>query len=406
MRQVRVGDINISDVEKAAVNRVLDSNWLSEGPSVKQFESDWAKYVGTKYCIAVNSGTSAIIAGLEALKHCEHFPKAKEGSKVITSPLTFIATVNSIKLTNYQPAFVDVNMDDFSLSAESLKEYLENANAEGYSVIMPVHLMGYPCDMDKINSIAKKYGLATIEDSCEAHGTKYNGKRTGSLADFGVFSFFIAHNIQVGELGAVTTDDLELVRFIDKIKAHGRTWDREGHEDVSEKKEMFHNTEHKIDHHPRYYHDIPGYNFKTTEIQAALAVEQIKKADWIIKRRLENVKYLNEGMEKFSDLLKLPIYSEDVSFLGYPFVIKDPSKISRKRLREELVARGIETRPLFGAIPLHQPVYSYLRKEYEGKLPNAEYLGAHALYIGCHQYLIQDDLDYVVKAFGEILGKV
>ncbi|HIH17806.1 MAG TPA: DegT/DnrJ/EryC1/StrS family aminotransferase [Nanoarchaeota archaeon] len=406
MRDVRVGDVKISEAEKSAINRVLDSNWLSEGPQVKQFESDWARYVGTKYCIAMNSGTSAIIAGLEAMKHCEHFPKANEWSKVITSPLTFIATVNSIKLTNYQPAFVDVNMDDFSLNAESLKEYLEKADVDDYSAIMPVHLMGYPCDMNKINSIAKKYGLAVIEDSCEAHGTKYNGKRTGSLSDFGVFSFFIAHNIQVGELGAVTTDDLELVRFIDKVKAHGRAWDREGQEEAVMKKEKFHNTEHEIDQHPRYYHDIPGYNFKTTEIQAALAVEQIKKADWIIKRRLENVKYLNEGMEKFSDILKLPTYNEDVSFLGYPFVIKDQSKISRKKLREELVTRGIETRPLFGAIPLHQPVYSYLRKEYEGKIPNAEYLGAHALYIGCHQYLTQEDLDYVIGAFGEILGKV
>jgi len=406
MRKVRIGDINISGEEKAAVNRVLDSNWLSEGPQVKQFENDWAKYVGAKYCIAMNSGTSAIIAGLEALKHHDGFPKAKENTKVITSPLTFIATVNSIKLANYNPAFVDVNIDDFSLSAESLKQNLENSNPEEYSGVIPVHLIGYPCDMDQINSISKKYGLAVMEDSCEAHGTKYNGKRTGALSDMGVFSFFVTHNIQVGELGAVTTNDIELVRLIDKIKSHGRTWDREGHKEIALGKEKFHNTEHEIDHHPRYYHDISGYNFKTTEIQAALAVEQIKKADWIIKRRLENVKYLNEGMEKFSDILKLPIYNENVSFLGYPLVIKDPEKISRKKLRTELEARGIETRPLFGSIPLHQPAYAYLRKEYEGKMPNAEYLGAHALYIGCHQYLMQDDLDYTIGVFGEILGKV
>ncbi len=402
MRKIRIGDIQISKEEKDAVMRVLDSNWLTEGPTVRMFEQNWADYIGTKYCIALNSGTSALMAGLEALKHHNQHPKSKEKAKVITSPLTFIATVNAIKLTNYQPVFVDVNYDDFSMDAEKLKEYLENSNVEEHSAILPVHLLGYPCDMTKINDIAKKYGLAVIEDSCEAHGSKHAGKRTGSLSDLGAFSFFITHNIQVGELGAVTTDDLEIVRFIDKIKAHGRTSHIEG---VKEK-EKFYQTEHEFDHHPRYYHDILGYNFKTTELQAALAVEQIKKADWIIKERLENVKYYNERLDKFSHILRLPGYSDDVSFMGYPLVIKDPSKISRKKMRQELENKGIETRPLFGAIPLHQPSFEYLKSQYEGKLPNAEKLGGNAFYIGCHQYLKREDLDYVVKAFGEILAGV
>ena len=401
MRKVRIGDIQISNEEKDAVMKVLDSNWLSEGPLVKKFEEDWANYVGAKYCVAVNSGTSALIAGLEAFKHHEGFSKAKEGTKVITSPLTFIATVNSIKLANYQPAFVDVNYDDFSLNTEKLEEYLEKNDVDEHSVILPVHLLGYPCNMDGINRIAKKYDLAVLEDSAEAHGTKYGGKRTGALGDAGIFSFFVTHNIQVGELGAVTTNDLELVRFLDKIKAHGRTC----HIDGCKEKEKFFNTEHEFDHHPRYYHDIFGYNFKTTEIQAALAVEQIKKADWIIQRRLENVKYLNAKMEKFSDILQLPRYDENVSFLGYPLIIKNPNIISRRKMREKLEERGIETRPLFGAIPLHQPVYMHLKGDYVGKLPNAEYLGQHAFYIGCHQYLKQDDLDYVVNVFSEILNK-
>ena len=126
MRKIRIGDIQISKEEKEAVMRVLDSNWLTEGPTVRMFEQNWAEYIGTKYCIALNSGTSALMAGLEALKHHNQHQKSKEKAKVITSPLTFIATVNAIKLTNYEPAFVDVNYNDFSLDAEKLKEYLEN----------------------------------------------------------------------------------------------------------------------------------------------------------------------------------------------------------------------------------------------------------------------------------------
>ena len=173
MRKVRIGDIQISNEEKDAVMKVLDSNWLSEGPLVKKFEQYWADYIGTKYCVAVNSGTSALIAGLESLKYCEHYPKAKDGVKVITSPLTFIATVNAIKLTNYQPVFVDVNLDDFSMNSEKLKEYLEKSDADEHAVVLPVHLLGYPCDMESINKIAKKYNLAVLEDSAEAHGTKF-----------------------------------------------------------------------------------------------------------------------------------------------------------------------------------------------------------------------------------------
>ena len=133
------------------------------------------------------------------------------------------------------------------------------------------------------------------------------------------------------------------------------------------------------------------------EFQAALGITQLKKADWITQKRNENVKYLNEGLEEYSDVLQLPKYSKDISYLAYPIVIKKPDIISRKKLRSELEKRGVETRPLFGCIPTQQPAYKYLKEKYEGKLPNAEYIGKNAFYIGCHQYLEQEDLDFVIE---------
>ena len=141
------------------------------------------------------------------------------------------------------------------------------------------------------------------------------------------------------------------------------------------------------------------------EFEAALGVSQLRKADSIFEKRQENVHSLNEHLDKYSDDLQLPAFSKDVSYLAYTIAIKEHSKFTRKYLREELEKNGVESRPLFGCVPTQQPAYKHLQVEYEGKLPNAEFLGKNAFYIGCHQYLEREDLDYVVKVFDQILSK-
>lgn len=137
-----------------------------------------------------------------------------------------------------------------------------------------------------------------------------------------------------------------------------------------------------------------------------MALTQIKKADEIIAKRQRNVKYLNTRFERYQDILQLSLYSDEVSYLAYPLVIKKPEVISRKELRRKLEGAEIETRPLFGCIPTQQPAYGYLKKEYEGKLPHADYIGKNGFYIGCHQYLKEDDLEYIVEVFQKILEEV
>lgn len=393
--------MEIGEKEKKAINQVLDSGRISEGKRTYEFEKKWSEFIGTKYCVATSSGTGALITGLTAFKYLHSLEKRP---KVITSPVTYISNASAIVLSGFEPIFVDIDPDNFCITPESIEETLENADdASEYSIILPIDLMGYPVEIDRIREIAGKYDLMVMEDAAEAHGTRYNGKKCGSDADAGIFSFYIAHNIQAGEMGAITTNDHEIYRMARKIKTNGRVCECMVCTRAKGVCPPLNSIKGEGDFDPRFLHDVIGYNFKTMEFQAALGIVQLEKIEEIIKKRLDNVKYLNDGLEVFSDTLRLPLYSEDVSYLAYPIVIKKPELISRKKLRFELEKNGVETRPLFGCIPTQQPAYSYLREKYEGKLPNAEYIGLNAFYIGCHQYLSQEDLDYVIETFKKIL---
>lgn len=398
MIRIRVGDFKLGVQEKKVINQVLDIGRLSEGAKVREFEHNWAKFIGTKFCTVVNSGTSALITALYALKKLY---KIKDGAKVITSPVTFIATVNAIVSAGLKPVFVDIDKNTFTIKPNSIEKLLEQE--KGVSIILPVHLMGYAANMNKINAIARKHNLLVIEDAAQAHGTVYKNKKLGALASLGCYSFYIAHNVQAGEMGAVVTNNPKINQLIKKIKAHGRMCDCPVCTRANGECPRLDTYAGEEDFDPRFYHDMFGFNFKAMEFQAALGVVQLAKIQNILVKRRENVKHLNSGLRKFSHLLQLPIYSNQISYLAYPIVIKKPNLVSRKILRQRLEEFGIETRPLFGCIPTQQPAYAHLKKKYLGTLPNAEYIGKNAFYIGCHQYLNKSDLNYIIKIFNKIL---
>lgn len=404
MKKIQVGDFCINEEERRAINEVLDSGRISEGVKVREFEQRWAHFIGSEYCIATSSGSGALICALTALKY---YKNLKRGTKVITTPLTYIADSSAISAVGFEPQYVDIDPVTFSITPQAIETYLrQTPDLENYALILPVDLMGYSVRIDEINHIAKKHGLLVLEDSAQAHGTIYKEKKTGSTALLGIFSFYIAHNIQAGEMGAVVTNDSEISRLVRKIKAEGRACDCLICVRSTGNCPKIKSYKGEDDFDPRFTHDLIGYNFKTMEFQAALGIVQLKKADWIKERRSKNVKYLNEGLKEFSDILQLPHYSKNVSYLAYPLVIRKPEVISRKKLRFELEGKGIETRPLFGCIPTQQPAYAYLKSQYQGKLPNAEYIGKNGFYIGCHQYLEKEDLDCIVETFREVLGKI
>jgi len=379
MIRVRVGDFRLGEKERKALLDVIDSGRISEGKKTSDFEKAWTGYIGTRFSVAVNSGTSALMAGLTALKYKYNL---KPGTKVVTTPLTFIATINAIYATGFVPVFADVDSHTMVITPQSVKEALKCE--PGARILLPVHLMGYPVDMDSINDIAKANNLIVMEDAAQAHGTIYKGKKVGGLSELGIYSFYIAHNVQAGEMGAVVTNDAQIFKLVKKIKAHGRMCECEVCTRPSGVCRILDSYKGDADFDPRFCHDIIGFNFKVMEFQAALGLTQLEKADDIFKKRNQNVKYLNSGLSGLSDILQLPYYSPEVSYLAYPVVLKDGSVISRKKLRAELEASGVETRPLFGCVPTQQKAYEFMKAEYIKKIPNAQYIGTNGFYVGCH----------------------
>lgn len=400
-RRISVGSFQIGEREREAIIGVLNEGRISEGRRVQMFEEMFARFIGTRYAVATSSGTGALLAGIMAIDLLQNLKKQGK-TKVITTPLTYIATTNAIVLNGFEPVFVDIDKTNFSIIPEEIEDRIRSDGAEKYAFILPVHLMGYPCDMERINQIAKSFSLSVIEDSAQAHGTIYNGKKTGSTSLFSIFSFYIAHNIQAGEMGAVITDSSDIARLIRKIKANGRLCDCPLCRRSEGKCPRLSGNEEDVD--PRFVHDIIGYNLKTMEFQAALAITQLERVDEILKKRQENVGYLNKHLKAYEEILALPRYSDEISYLAYPIVIKRPEVVKREKLMRRLEELGVETRPLFGCIPTQQPAFKYLKEVYEGRLPNAEYIGRNSFYIGCHQYITREDLDYIVWAFGEVLN--
>jgi dTDP-4-amino-4,6-dideoxygalactose transaminase len=394
--RVRVGDIQVDDRIREAVLRVLERGRFSEGPETRGFENEWAEYVGTGHCVAVNSGTSALIAGMLALIHSD-FP-TEPGKKVISTPLTYAADSNAVLLTGMEPAYVDVDPDTFGMRPDLVEKLLRDEGPEGFGLIAPVHLMGYTVDMEAICSIAERYGLPVLEDTAQAHGATVGGRAAGSWGTLSVFSFYIAHNIQAGELGAVNTGRPELARLIRQLKANGRACDcpvcmRNEGRCPRRTADDPHDTD------PRFHHTRVGYNFKANDFACAIARAQLTQADAILTRRRELFAALSDRLAAHRSWLRLPPTQDGASPFAFPMVLRPDAAVTRGAVRTALDAGGIESRPLFGCLPTQQPVFAQYAERYAGRLPAAEDIGSRGFYVGCHQHVTDADVDYVGEVF-------
>ena len=377
---IRIGDLKLGDEERDALQRVIDREWLSEGPETRAFEDEFSAYIGTKYCIAVSSGTAALMCALTALKQDSRWHL----SKVLLPALTFVADANAVSLCGLEPVFADVYPITFGLDMGSV------SFGTRYDCVLPVHLMGHPVDMGYVDDHIRRLrrDIPILEDACEAHGSTLNGKMCGTFGTLSVFSFYIAHTVQAGELGCVCTDDPELAKSLRRIKAHGR---------LCVCRECTRNTTgcpyiESVSLDPRFLALTPGYNFKASEFQAAIARVQLRKIEENIERRQYNRAVLNDLLSDV-DELQLPPSSDSTVPMAYPLVLLDGH--SRNAVLKNLTRRGVECRPLFGCIPTHQPAYAKYANS--GKWPNSDWLGAKGFYVGCHQYLTNGDLDLMAQ---------
>lgn len=348
----------IGEEEKKAVLEVLDSGILAQGPRVKAFENAFAEMTGVKHAIATSSGTTSLYLAL--LAH-----GIGEGDEIITSPFTFIASANAALFVNAVPVFVDIDAQTFNLDAS----LIEAAITSRTKAILPIHLYGLCADMDAIMAIAKKHNLAVIEDACQAHSAKFNGKCAGSFGT-GTFSLYPTKNMTSAEGGMITTNDDAIAEECRVLRNHGMR--------------------------RRYYHDELGYNLRMTDVHAAIGNAQLQKLPKFNKARAENAAYFDETLKGVTT----PFVPENCEHIYHQYTIRVPDD-KRDALREFLKENEIGSE-IYYPLPIHQQGFY---EEMLGKLsfPVSEKAAEEVLSIPVHPSLTQADRELIVKKINEFM---
>ncbi len=344
--------------EEKSVISVLRSGMLAHGEQVEKFEKKFADYIGTKYAIATSNGTIALHLALLALG-------VGKGNEVITTSFSFIASANSILFTGAKPVFVDIDKNTFNINCDQIEEKITART----KAILPVHLFGLPVEMKKINKLAKKYKLFVIEDACQAHGAKINGKMVGSFGTVGCFSFYPTKNMTTGEGGMITTNNKRLSEKVKLLRNHGMP--------------------------KRYHHSLLGYNFRSNNIAAAIGLEQLKKLGNFNKKRIRNANYLNEKLLN-TKWIQTPVVPRGYKhvFHQYSILIENKHNISREKLIQHLNENGISTM-IYYPIPIHkQKLYRNLG--YDDKLPVTEVVSKQIFSLPVHPSLKPQELKKIV----------
>lgn len=387
-KTIGVGGTFISPLAKKYVNKALDSNRLSYGPFTKEFENQFAKLHDRKYALFCNSGTSALQVGLHALKEKYGW---RDGDEVLVPAITFIASSNVVLQNNLKPVFVDVEPIYYEIDPEKIEEKITKKT----KAIMPVHLFGQPCDMDPIMKIARRHNLKVIEDSCETMFVKYKGKPTGSWGDVACFSTYVAHLIVTGVGGLALTNDDELAVLIKSLYNHGRDsiYISIDDDDNKNKQQLFKIVEKRFS----FVH--VGYSYRGTEMEGALGLAMLKTKDRMLRRRQQNALQLTKGLKKHEQYIQLPTVRKETehAFMMYPIVVKKDAPFTREDLIFYLEENGIETRNLMPL--LSQPIYKKLFGNIESKYPVATWIDRNGFYVGCHQELQKEDINYVTATF-------
>lgn len=382
---IGVGTFTASNLAKKLVMEVLENNRLSYGPMLQKFEVEFAKIHGSKFGIMSNSGTSALQLALQTLKEINNW---EDGDEVIIPAVTFVATANIVLHNRMIPKLVDVDPIYYSLDPK----HLESVVSSKTRAIIPVHLFGQPADMDPILEFARKYSLKVIEDSAETMYANYKGRRVGSLGDIGCFSTYVAHLLVTGVGGINTTNNNEYAIKIRSLLNHGRDSIYLNIDDDKDK-----NIEELIPIIEKRFKFISiGHSFRVTEMEGALGLAQLETWQPDIAKRRNNANYLTQTLSKYLTEIQLPAIRPgcDHSFMMFPIVIKNEKK---QKLVNFLESNGIETRDM---LPLtNQPIYKDLLGWYEGDYPVAQWINNNGFYIGCHQDLTLQDLEYISTCF-------
>jgi CDP-6-deoxy-D-xylo-4-hexulose-3-dehydrase len=387
--------------EKEMVNLVdasLDF-WLTSGRYANEFEKRFADFLGVKYCLLTNSGSSANLLAISALTSpLLGERRIKAGDEVITTACGFPTTLNPIIQNNLIPVFVDVELGTYNMDAEKL----EKAITKKTKAIFVAHTLGNPVNIDKIVMIAKKHNLWFIEDNCDALGSKYKGKFTGTFGDVATGSFYPPHHLTMGEGGAVLTSNPLLKRIILSFRDWGRDcWCASGHDNSCKKRfsQRFGDLPFGYDH--KYVYSHIGYNLKVTDMQAAIGVAQLEKLQGFIKARRDNFRCLYDHLKQYGSYFILPQWDEktEPSWFGFPILVKPSAPFARADIVNYLEKNKIATRMLFGGNLLRQPAYQGIKHKVAGGLKNTDALMNNLFWIGVYPGIDKERLNYMKNVF-------
>jgi len=355
---------------EASVLAVLRSGRLVSGPAVTLFEEEMAKYLSVRNVVAVNSGTAALHLSLLVAN-------IKQGHEVITTPFSFAATANTIIQAGATPVFVDVNHETFNIDPVQV----EKAVTEKTAAVEPVHVFGEPAEMRPIRETAEKHGLHVIEDAAEAIGAEYDGTKIGDTEEFACFSTYATKNLHTGEGGFITTNDDQAAKALRVLRSQGQE--------------------------SKYHHTKLGYNYRMTEIAAAIGKVQIKKIDEVTQKRIGNARNLSSKIRDIPAITPQATIP-NVKHVYYQYTVRLDEKMAgmtREELQSKLAAKGIETDVHWPA-PIHlQPWYQETFGYRPSMFPNSEKLAETVLSLPIHPAVTPQEIKYIADALHEIFGK-
>lgn len=386
--------------------------WLTTGRFNDEFEKTFAKYLGVKYALSANSGSSANLLALSALtSHKLGDRRLQRGDEVITVAAGFPTTVNPIIQQGLVPVFIDCEIETYNIDADQIEEAITDKT----KAIFLAHTLGNTFDLDKIMKIAEKHNLWLIEDSCDALGAAYNNKKVGTFGHIGTYSFYPAHHITMGEGGAVVTNDPDLYRIIMSFRDWGRDcWCKPGKDDTCKKRFNYQLGNLPMGYDHKYTYSHIGFNLKITDWQASIALAQLDKLDEFLEKRTQNAQYLLKQLADLSEYLILPKVAKDVtpSWFGFLISVKPNDKFNKHQLVEFLEKNGVGTRQLFAGNLLRQPMMvendismkinssvllnsSELTEQNYAALPNTDFIMNNTFWVGTFPALGENELDKI-----------
>ncbi len=394
--------------ENELVN-LVDSSldfWLTSGRYTKEFETLFSQFMEVKYCLLVNSGSSANLVAFSSLTSPKLGARQlKKGDEVITVAAGFPTTVNPIIQNGLIPVFVDVEIGTYNIKVSELEKALSNKT----KAIMIAHTLGNPFNLEEVMSFANKHNLFVIEDCCDAVGAMYDGKKVGTFGHLATVSFYPAHHITMGEGGAVLTNDTELMKIAKSFRDWGRDCYCDGGTDGTCGKrfeKQYGNLPVGYDH--KYVYSHIGYNLKVTDMQASIGVAQLDKLPQFIQKRNNNFTAIKSELEKYKDFLIMPIATENASpsWFGFPITVKENDKFTRNDLTLFLEQNKIMTRLIFAGNIIKQPAYLDVEYRQVGDLENTDYVMNNTFFIGVYPEIDEQRINYISSVFNKFFEKI